>query len=121
MSDFQLDQLYDDVEVRHEVKLNIQVSLPQVSQARLQEFPQVPQLQLAEAFKVLPLPVPNAPQVGLLQVPQVSKPDVIPKAATTKAGHAPLLTHRDRAALKPAVRFEDEFDGLGSKHTTKKP
>ena len=40
---------------------------------------------------------------------------VISKAAAKKPEPAPQRTLRDRGALKPAVRFEDEFDGLGSK------
>ena len=94
LSDQQLDQLYDDTEVRPEPEPNMQAPLSQVTQAKLPEAP-----------KVLPQPVPQAPQVG---PPQERLPEVvILKAAAKKPEPAPSRTLRDRGALKSAVRFED--------------
>ena len=69
--DQQLDQLYDDAEVRPDPKPNIQAPLPQVTQAKLQEAPQV-----------------GPPQERLPEV-------VIPKAAAKKPDPAPQRTLRD--------------------------
>ena len=80
--------------------------------------PQVTQAKLPEVPKVIPLQVPQAPQVRPLQerLPEV----VNPTAAAKKPEPAPQRTLRDRGMLKPAVRFKDEIDGLGSKKSTKK-
>ena len=80
-------------------------------------MPQVTQAKLPEAPKVLPQQVPQAPQV---KPPQERLPEVvIPKAAAKHPEPAPQQTLRDRGALKPAVRFKDEFDGFESKKSTK--
>ena len=120
-SDLQLDEILNDVGAQSEPERNIQVPPPQVPQARLPEEPLVPQLQLLDTPKVLPLQVPKASEAGPPQIPQVPKPEVaIPKVAAKKPESAPQRTLRDPGALKPAVRFEDEFDGLGSKKTKTK-
>ena len=79
-------------------------------------LPQVTQAKLPEAPKVLPHPVPQAPQV---LPPQECLPEVvILKTASQKPEPAPQRTLRDRGALKPSVRFEDEFYRLGSMKST---
>ena len=76
-------------------------------------MPQVIQAKLSEAPKVLPQQVPQTSQIG---PPQERLPEVvISKAAAKKPEPAPQQPLQDRDALKFAVRFQDEFDGLGSK------
>ena len=99
-----LDQLYDDASVQPDPERNMQPEPERNSDAKPL---QVPQAQL-----------PKLPQVRPPEVPQPKV--VIPKAAATKPELAPQQTLRNRSALKSAVRFEDEFDGLGSKKSTKK-
>ena len=79
---------------------------------------QVSQLQRPEALNV---PALQASQVFQVRLPQERQAEVvIPKRAAKEPEPAPQQMLRDRGALKPAVRFEDEFDGLGSKRSTKK-
>ena len=74
--------------------------------------------QRPEALYVPPL---QASQVSQVRLPQERQAEVvIPKRAATEPEPAPQQTLRDRGELKPAVRFKDEFDGLGSKKSTRK-
>ena len=89
LSNQQLDQLYDDAEVRPEPETNMQAPLPQVTQSKIPEAP-----------KVLSQQVPQTPLIG---PPQERLPEVvIPKAASKKPEPAPQRTLRDRETLKPA-------------------
>ena len=104
LSDQQLDQLYDDASVQPEPEQNMQ--------------PEPERNIDAQPLQAPPAQLPELPQV---RPPEVLPPKVvIPKAAAKKPEPAPQQTLRNRGALKPAVRFEDEFDGLGSKKSTKK-
>ena len=104
LSDQLLDQLYDDAFVQPEPEQHI---LPEpernLDAQPIQAFPPL----LPELFQVRPPEVPP---------PKV----VIPKTEAKKPEQAPQQTLRDRGALKPAVRFDDEFDELGLKKSNKK-